>query len=107
MTKDFSVYTSTTTHLAIDVVGYYMPQPAIALECQSTADIVVAVAAFAPASAFAPNCPAGFTAVETKCHFYYTDDTLSGMGDGACHGRAGNTDTQLFARQKCCRVPGG
>jgi hypothetical protein len=106
MDKDFSVYTSATTHVVVDVVGYYMAPPAVELECQVTEENVVSVAAGAPVSAFAPDCPAGFTEVETRCHFFFTDDSLSGVGEGACHGRAGPSATQLFARRKCCRVPG-
>jgi len=106
LAQDFSVYSTAATHLVIEIVGYYAAPPALALECQMSAETIVEVPAGGIATAFAANCPVGYTPVETKCHFYFTDDTLSGMGDGACYGRAGGSDTQLSASQKCCRVPG-
>lgn len=44
-TAELSLYSSTTTHVVGDIVGYFInPQPT-ALQCIETADTVVSVAA--------------------------------------------------------------
>ncbi len=58
---DFSVFSSQTTHLAIDVIGYFAAPVATALDCVTVSSAVTAVG-LNSWTAIDANCPAGRTA---------------------------------------------
>ena len=65
---DFTIYTFAQSHFVVDIVGYFAPNVATALECMETADTVLP--GMSPRTATlitAPTCPAGFTQTATNC----------------------------------------
>ena len=104
---DFTVATTATSHFRIDIVGYFAPPLATALQCIDTADTVQSVIAGGPGTAVAPACPTGYTQTTTNCK---TDSWLMPLvffSNGTCQAR--NNDTvarELSASRTCCRVPG-
>lgn len=58
---DFTIYSAAQSHYVADIVGYYAPPVATALQCQETANTIVSdiPANGGTANAVAPACPAG------------------------------------------------
>jgi len=119
--KDFGVMVNapTTTHVVVDVVGYFMePQPT-PLQCVAGADGVANVNANnrnynVPAGA----CPTGYTLTSVSCQasgdFFALKQSGFGVyasGGANCFGRYDGTLTAtdaatVTAQPWCCRVPG-
>lgn len=112
---DFSVFAGfATTHLVIDVVGYFAAPEATALDCTTVSSAVTAVPVNAW-TAIDANCPAGRTA--TGGGYDSPEGTLGYPGVWVTSLPNGNgwrvwvdnqtngpRNVQSFAR--CCRVPG-
>lgn len=104
---DFTIYSFAQSHYVVDIVGYFAPPVATALQCTDTADTVVSVAAGGQQNAVAPACPAGYTQTATNCEsstwqmpfVYFSGGTCSAQNNSA-------SAANLRASRTCCRVPG-
>ena len=107
-TADFNVYTVASTHLAVDVTGYYSKPVATALQCRLGPTATVSIAAGAADNGFAPACDAGYTRTATNCAVGGNSTMLLYQQyDGACSVKnTGVSAGNLFVVGTCCRVPG-
>lgn len=105
---DFTVYTFAQSHYVVDIVGYFAPPLATALQCVDTADTVTTVAAGGgTANSTAPLCPAGYTQTGTNCEGTSWDMAFVFMSGGVCSAKNPTTSTQTIRSSRtCCRVPG-
>ena len=105
--NELSVYSFAQTHLVADIVGYYINPEATALQCQDTADTIVAVGAGATSNAVAPACPAGYTQTATNCESSTWQMPFVFFSGGTCSAQNNSAGTaSLRASRTCCRVPG-
>ncbi len=111
--KDFSVYTTSTTHFVADVTGYYSKPVATALQCVETESGNVSILAGSTGTSFTPVCSAGYTITGGGCTSNIFDGRVvssrtfvsanyhfcawKNEGAGAMTGVAYST---------CCRIPG-
>lgn len=105
---DFTVYTSAQSHFTFDIVGYFAPPIATALQCQETAntDLVIA-ASGGTGNAVAPACPVGYTQTATNCETTSWLMPIVYFQNGTCSARNGDSSAAtLRASRTCCRVPG-
>ncbi len=106
-TSDVSLYSFAQSHYVIDIVGYYAPPLATALQCEPTSATVVNVNAAAFATAVAPACPATYTGADTVCSTSAPTIGLTAVGGGSCTAsNAGGSAGTVSASRNCCRVPG-
>ena len=117
LSLDFTVYTFAESHFVIDIVGYFAPPAATALEC-STTFVSETVAGNASFDIEIPACPVGYTLLGAGCNTPGPNDAdwginglyqgFSGDALGAfCTGinkQSGNITVRGTAN--CCRVPG-
>lgn len=105
---DFTIYTFAQSHYVADVVGYFAPPLATALQCQDTANTTVAgIAAGGTANASAPACPTGYTQTATNCEASSWLVPFVFIHGGTCSARNNDTTPQeIRASRTCCRVPG-
>ena len=104
---DVSLTSSQLSHYTIDMLGYFAPPVATALQCVDTAVASVNVPVGANANLGAPACAAGYTETATQCGTSSWQVPLVNISSGICSAK--NTDTvstTLRASRKCCRVPG-
>lgn len=114
--SDFTLFSEATAHYVADIVGYYAPPVATALECTNTfvSSTVLANATFDIAI---PACPTGYTLTGAGCRtlgfnqaawgingMYATDASSIGTFCSGTNTTAGSITVQGTAR--CCRVPG-
>lgn len=105
---DFTLYTFAQSHYVADIVGYFAPPVATALQCQNTSQTIVAgVAPNGTANATAPACAAGFTQTATNCETSSWLMPIVFSNNGTCSARNNDASAQdLRASRTCCRVPG-
>jgi hypothetical protein len=104
---DFTLYTFAGSHYVADIVGYFAPPVATALQCVGSPDSFDLVAPGAEMGTFANACPAGYTQTGTNCESTSGQMYLSLASRGYCIGRNnGTTTATLRATVTCCRVPG-
>lgn len=105
---ELSVYSSTNVHYVLDVIGYYMPNEATALQCVETANTIVSgIAPGGTANANAPACAAGYTQTSTNCESSSWLVPFVFFQDGTCSARNNDAGAQeIRASRTCCRVPG-
>jgi hypothetical protein len=105
---DISVYAHGQTHVAADVVGYFIRPGATALQCQDTANTsVTGIVAGGTANAVAPACPTGYTQTATNCETSSWLMPIVFSHSGTCSARNNDTTPEdLRASRTCCRVPG-
>ncbi len=105
---DFTIYTFAQSHYVVDIVGYFAPPLATALQCVDTANTTVAgIAAGGTANAVAPACAAGYTQTATNCETSSWLTPIVFSHGGTCSARNNDTTAQdLRASRTCCRVPG-
>jgi hypothetical protein len=105
-TPDLKIFSSNTTEVIVDVVGFYSRPVATALNCTTTAGVTVPIAAGANADAFASACPAGFGATGTNCraNSYLVSFAVSDNGQCSAH-NAGGAAT-ITAENRCCQIAG-
>lgn len=104
---DFTLYTFAQAHYVADIVGYFAPPVATALQCVDTATTDVVTAAGGTSNAVAPACAAGYTQTATNCQsstwqmpfVYFQGGTCSAQNNSA-------SSATLRASRTCCRVPG-
>jgi hypothetical protein len=108
--SDFSVYTFAQSHYVVDIVGYFAPPVATALQCVETANTTTPDLGVAPngtRNELAPNCPAGYTQTTTNCTTSSWLMPIVFSKDGTCSARNNDsTNAFLSASRTCCRVPG-
>jgi hypothetical protein len=105
---DFTVWTAQTSHYVIDIVGYFAPPVATALQCVETDNTNLPIAANGgTGNAVAPACAAGYTQTSTNCETTSWLMPIVFFQSGTCSARNGDTSSQtLRASRTCCRVPG-
>lgn len=104
---ELSVYASAPVNYVIDVIGYYMPPQATALQCQDTANTIVSVAVGGTANAAAPACPTGYTQTATNCETGSWMMPIVFSHSGICSAKNNDASaSELRASRTCCRVPG-
>ena len=104
---DFTLYTLASSHYVADIVGYFAPPVATALQCVDTADTVISVATGATANAVAPTCAAGYTQTATNCESSTWQMPFVFFSGGTCSAQNNSAGAaNLRASRTCCRVPG-
>lgn len=104
---DFTVYANAQTHVVVDVVGYFAPPLATALQCVETANAVVSVAAGGQQNVVAPACAVGYTQTATNCEAQTWQMPVVYIKNGTCSAQNNSGGTaELRASRTCCRVPG-
>jgi hypothetical protein len=106
-TAELAIQSSAQIHYVIDVIGYFMPPQATALQCVDTADEVGQVAAGATINVMAPQCSAGYTPTATNCESSTWQMPFVYFSAGTCSAQ-NNSPSQATVRanRTCCRVPG-
>lgn len=107
---ELSIFSNAQTHYVLDVIGYFMPPEATALQCLETAEDITpapGVAAGDTDNRFAPACPAGYTQTATNCKATSFLMPIVYSAGGTCSARNNSSGVQyLKASRTCCRVPG-
>lgn len=114
--NELSIYSSAAVHYVIDVVGYFAPNQATALEC-TYSQTSTAVAASGTFSFQIPNCPSGYTMTGAACQTSSFNDVTWGRNGlhvdpligmmASCMGvNKGATGVTVQGAAQCCRVPG-
>lgn len=105
---DFTVYTFAQSHYVADIVGYFAPPNATALQCVETDNTNLPIAANGgTGNAVAPVCATGYTQTATNCETTSWLMPIVFFQSGTCSARNGDTTSQtLRASRTCCRVPG-
>lgn len=105
---DFSVYTFAQSHYVADIVGYFAPPVATALQCVETANENLDIPGNGgTGNAIAPVCATGYTQTATNCETTSWLMPVVFFQSGTCSARNGDTATRtLRASRTCCRVPG-
>jgi hypothetical protein len=105
---DFTIYTFAQSHYVADIVGYFTPPLATALQCVDTANTTVAgIGAGGTANAVAPACSTGYTQTATNCETSSWLMPIVFSHSGTCSARNNDASPQdLRASRTCCRVPG-
>lgn len=111
LTFDFTVYSFAQAHYVGDLVGFFAPNQATALQCIDTAPTSTTIFPSSEGTAVAPACPIGYTATGTNCEAvsipFSGGMPLIFTRNGTCKARNDSGSTQtLTASQTCCRVPG-
>ena len=114
-TSDFTLFSFAGADYVVDVVGYFAPPQATALEC-ATVTANTQVSAGANFTLNAPACGTGFTLTGVGCKsngFREVDWATNGLiagangADGQCKGtNVGTNQTVVQIVGQCCRVPG-
>lgn len=104
--NEIAILSTAQTDYIIDVIGYFMPPEATALQCISGPSLSPEVPAGAT-STFAPAaCPTGYTSIVAQC-FSSPLMPLIGVSSNSCSVRNGDTVSRSYtANRLCCRVPG-
>ncbi len=104
---DFTIYTFVSSHYVVDIVGYFAPPLATALQCVDTAQATATLIAGSAGISVAPACAAGYTPTSTNCAVSNLELLLAAANNGICAGNnKGLSDAILRASRTCCRVPG-
>ncbi len=107
---DFTVYTFAQSHYVADIVGYFAPPVATALQCVETANTSTPDPGVVPGGTrneVAPTCPTGYTQTATNCETTSWLMPIVFIKAGTCSARNNDSANQfLRASRTCCRVPG-
>ena len=104
---DFTLYTFASSHYVADIVGYFAPPVATALQCVETANPAITIPAGGSASSRAPDCATGYTHTDTSCESSDPSMSLVSIKDGLCRVRNNSASVHsVTATRTCCRVPG-
>lgn len=107
----FKIFSSATTHVVAEVVGFYGMPVATALQCEDTTPVTGAINetpfnslyyGFATAAA----CSTGYTQTALRC---YTNNAIATAHEyitGSCAGNSPINTHTLYASRRCCRIPG-
>lgn len=104
---DFTLFSTARSHYVADIVGYFAPPVATALQCVNTATTTVSVAAGSQANAVAPTCATGYTQTATNCESSTWQMPFVFFNGGTCSAQNNSgSAADLRASRTCCRVPG-
>jgi hypothetical protein len=104
---DFTIFSLAQSHYVADIVGYFAPNVATALQCVETANTDLSISAAGTGNAVAPACAAGYTQTATNCETTSWLMPIVYFQSGTCSARNGDSTSQtLRASRTCCRVPG-
>jgi hypothetical protein len=112
---DFKIYTYQASNYVVDIVGYFAPPHATALECTDVASGVINIAAGARGTGTMPFCDtaAGYTAVfggiaATGNSDNQTLNALDTDPTGFFYSMTNNSGAtkSFMTHTRCCRVPG-
>ena len=104
---DFTLASTQLSHYTIDMLGYFAPPVATALQCVDTALSSVTALPGAQVNISAPTCAAGYTETATQCESGSWQMPLVFVNGGVCSAlNNGASSAPLRASRKCCRVPG-
>lgn len=105
---DFTLYTFASSHYVADIVGYFAPPVATALQCVETANTIVNnIPAGGTENATAPVCATGYTQTATNCEASDWLVPFVFFHNGTCSARNNSAVAQeIRASRTCCRVPG-
>ena len=96
-----------TTHIVVDVTGYFARPNATALDCVTTAQGSLSIPAGGTGNTAAPACATGYETTGIYCESTSWDMPFVFSSGSVCsaqnHGAGAAT---LRASQRCCRVPG-
>lgn len=106
----FTVYTTAQSDFVFDIVGYFAPPLATALDCATVSGTAASVPANTYGYGFGVSCPAGYASVSAG--FQAAQKVV--MADGFIGATSGNffvynldTSAQVVTPWvRCCRVPG-
>jgi hypothetical protein len=107
---DFTIFTSATANFTVDIVGYFAPPVATALDCTTVNGTATNVAAGAYASLPTLFCPSNYTpislAISAGENVLVADSYTAGNA-GQIFVRSLSANAQnVTAKLVCCRVPG-
>ncbi len=103
----FTIFSSASAHYIVDIVGYFAPPVATALECIEGARISINITPGSILTTSAVACPAAYTSVSMNCDTEVTEMVLLGVTNVSCTARNnGVTTRNLTTSRTCCRVPG-
>ena len=109
-TEELSIYSTASVHYVLDVIGYFMPPQATALQCMTASGASSNVLPNQYLGLNTVSCPAGYTptsasiSADSNVLFAdsYTDST-----SGFIYVKSLSTLTQTVSpKLTCCRVPG-
>lgn len=104
---ELTVRASHAVHYVIDVIGYFMPPQATALDCVNTANSELVLAAGATGNALAPACATGYTQTATNCEATSWQVPFVYFKSGTCSAQNNSAGSATIrASRTCCRVPG-
>ncbi|MFH1793213.1 MAG: hypothetical protein ABIF45_01840 [Pseudomonadota bacterium] len=103
---ELGVYSSTSVHYVIDIVGYYMPPMRTPLSCYDTGANVGQLSHGYSGGFSPPFCAAGYTRVSTNCFSSYAAVVLTQWTTGCVAYNFSGVTTNISASARCCRVPG-
>ena len=115
-TSDFTLFSFAQSHYVIDIVGYFAPAQATALECTETFTSAT-VGGNLTFDIAIPSCPTGYTLTGSGCRTPGFNDASWGINGlyrvgpgnvvGNCSGRNTTAGTiTVEGTNRCCRVPG-
>lgn len=109
-TKDISIYTFATSDFVADIVGFYAPPQATALDCATVSGVATNVNAGAYASLPTLFCAANYTPVALSISAgenVLVADSYTAGNAGQIFVRSLSVNAQnVTAKLMCCRVPG-
>jgi hypothetical protein len=104
---ELAIQSSAQVHYVIDVIGYFLPPQATALECVNTGDTVSQVAAGSTINSVAPQCQPGYTQTATNCEATTWDMPFVYFNEGTCSAKNNSASPAIVRSSRtCCRVPG-
>lgn len=106
-TNEISIQSTTAVNYIVDVLGYFTPPQATALECVDTNTVSTVVQPGTTGYVALSACSSGYTEVNTKCIATTSGGDLMQQGGGYCIVRNnGPYPLSLGGNRVCCRVPG-
>ncbi|WP_424361094.1 hypothetical protein [Methylocystis parvus] len=104
---ELAIQSTVAVNYTMNVIGYFMPPQATALECVNTAATITAVPAGAVANSAAPACAAGYTQTATNCESSIWQMPFVFFNGGTCSAQNNSSGAaQIRSSRTCCRVPG-
>ncbi|TXI50438.1 MAG: hypothetical protein E6Q50_03830 [Lysobacter sp.] len=108
--NELSIYASSSVNYVVDVVGYFAPPVATALQCTRQFGSFVNVPANTYGFGVSAVCPTGYTAtglgIEAAANVVMADSSLNNSGGTVFTYNLGATAQSTRAWVQCCRVPG-
>jgi hypothetical protein len=114
--NEMSVYTSTTTHLVGDIVGYFINPQATQLDCVEVSSAGVDIAAGGTGSQSTASCPTGYEITGGGCSSSTFDGKIvtsrsfdnspTSQSHFCAFRNQGSGTANFVAYGRCCRVPG-